>query len=146
MDLLHHEGTTMGLNWPGVFMGVNELPEPEKKICQAVVDEIGDTLKVELASCGLPPHASPSSRQFSLIAVPDNSQILVGISPSTGMPQVSWLDGPNGRYPLSAMVDLLQNQQGGRLRRWGRCLYPAAPSDLPSRSESKQSTHAKWRP
>lgn len=58
MGLLHPEGTTMGLNWPGVFMGVNELPEPEKKIRQAVVDEFGDTLKAELSSCGLPPHAS----------------------------------------------------------------------------------------
>lgn len=112
MDLLHYEGTTMGLNWPGAFMGGNELPESEQKICQAVVDEFGDALKAELASRGLPPHASPFYRQFSFIAVRDNSQILVGISPATGMSQVSWLDRPNDRYPLSAMVDLLQNQQG----------------------------------
>lgn len=145
MDLLRCEGTAMGLNWPGVFMGVNELPEPEQKICEAVVDEFGDTLKAELASCGLPTHASPFFRQLSLIAVRDNSKILVAISPATGMPQVSWLDRPNDRYPLLAMVDLLQNQRGGRLRRWCRCLYPGAHSDLPSRSESQQSAHAKWR-
>ncbi|GEM_PF-3417565 len=117
----------MGLNWPGVFMGVNGLPEPEKKIRQAVVDEFGDTSKAELSSCGLPPHASPSSRQFSLIAVPDNSQILVGISPSTGMPQMSWLDGPNGRHPLSAMVDLLQNQQGWTVAAVGSLPLPGSP-------------------
>lgn len=48
----------MGLNWQSAFMGRNELPESEQKLCQAVVDEFGDALKAELASPGLPPHAS----------------------------------------------------------------------------------------
>lgn len=102
----------MGLNWPGAFMGGNELPEPEQKSSHAVLDEFGDAVKSELTSRGLPPHASPFFRPFSLIAVRDSSQILVGISPATGMPQVSWLSRPNDTYQLAAMVDLLQNQQG----------------------------------
>lgn len=112
IDLLLHEGTTMGLNWPGAFMGSNELPEAEQKSIHAVVDEFGDALKSELASRGLLPHASPFFRPFSFMAVRDSSQILVGISPATGMPQVNWLNRPNDTYQLSAMVDLLQNQQG----------------------------------
>lgn len=61
---------------------------------------------------GLLPHASPFFRPFSFIAVRDSSQILVGISPATGMPQVNWLNRPNDTHQLSAMVDLLENQQG----------------------------------
>jgi len=43
------------------------------------------------------------------------------------MPQVSWLDGPNGRYPLSAMVDLLQNQQGWTVAAVGSLPLPGSP-------------------
>ena len=112
MDLLQYEGTTMGVTGRAHSWAETSCRNRSRRSAKQVVDEFGDALKAELASRGLPPHASPFYRQFSFIAVRDNSQILVGISPATGMPQVSWLDRPNDRYPLSAMVDLLQNQQG----------------------------------
>jgi hypothetical protein len=102
----------MGLNWPGAFMGGNELPGPEQESARAVIDEFGEAVKIELASRGMPPHASPFFRPFSFIAVRDSSQIMIGISPATGMPQVLWLNRPRDSYQLAAMVDLLQNQQG----------------------------------
>lgn len=102
----------MGLDWPGAFAGGNQLPEPEQQAAKAVVDDFGEALKAELASRGLPSHASPFFRPFSFMAVRDSTQIMIGISPTSAMPQILWLDRPGENYHLSAMVNLLRDRQG----------------------------------
>lgn len=102
----------MGLNWPAAFVGGNEIPEADQEGVRAVVDEFGEALKSELAARGLPPHASPYFRPFSFAAVRDNTQLMIGISPASGLPQVQWHDRPNDAYQLSAMVQLLKDQMG----------------------------------
>ncbi|WP_193127715.1 hypothetical protein [Gulosibacter sediminis] len=79
---------------------------------RALLDEFGDTVSRLLSIQGLPPHASPFFRPFSLVALRDSQQVLVGAGPATGVAHLSWLDEPNQHYDAAAMVDLFKNQLG----------------------------------
>lgn len=102
----------MGLNWPGAYSGNEDIPETERASLREVMDQFGDALRAELAALELPPHASPFFRPFSLIAVRDRTQILVGISPAAGLPQILWLDQPTQTHAPSALVDFMRDKQG----------------------------------
>lgn len=79
---------------------------------RALLDEFDDTVSRLLSIQELPPHASPFFRPFSLVALRDSQQVLVGAGPATGVAHLSWLDEPNQHYDAAAMVDLFKNQLG----------------------------------
>ena len=117
----------MGLNWPGVSTGSGDMEDAVQQEVRKLLDEFGDAVAQRLASMGLPPHASPIFRPFSLVAVRDSAQILAGFSPASGMSQLSWLDHPTSFYSPAAMVDLLKNQLGWQV---SAVLSLPLPSDL----------------
>lgn len=88
------------------------MDAPAQKDTRALIDDFGDAVSRQLLNLGLPPHSSPFFRPFSLVAIRDSTQILIGISPARGMAQLTWLDEPTQFYTLSAMADLLKNQLG----------------------------------
>lgn len=83
-----------------------------RKEVRELIDDFGDALSAALARLGLPPHASPFFRPFSLVAVRDSGQVLIGLGPAVGMAHLTWLYQPTQFYALPAMVDLLKNQLG----------------------------------
>ncbi|MDQ1175412.1 hypothetical protein [Microbacterium sp. SORGH_AS_0421] len=91
-----------------------------------LIDEFGDALSGALARFGLPPHASPFFRPFSLVALRDSGQVLIGLGPAVGVAQLTWLDQPTQFYALPAMVDLLKNQLGWEI---GAVLSLPLPDD-----------------
>lgn len=109
-ELLSSEGDTIGLNWPRAYSSNDDIPEPERASLRAVMDQFGDVLQAELVALQLPPYASPFFRPFSLIAVRERAQILVGVSPAAGMPQILWLDLPTQVHAPSALVDFMRDQ------------------------------------
>lgn len=116
----------MALNWPGVSTGGGDMDASTQQQVREVLDEFGDAVSRHLASVGLPPHASPFFRPFSLVALRDSVQILVGLSPASGMSQLSWLDRPTIAHAPAAMVDLLKNQLGWQV---GAVLSLPLPTD-----------------
>jgi hypothetical protein len=102
----------MPLNWPGAFTHGGNLPEEIQQQVRQMLDDFGAALVSQLAALGLPAHASPVYRPFSLAVVRDDVQVLVGFSPATGMAVINWIDQPDMRYQPAAMVDLLTNQLG----------------------------------
>lgn len=81
----------------------------------ALLDEFGDAVSRHLAALGVALHASPFFRPFSLVMLRDSAQVLVGISPATGMSNLQWLDQPDQFYAPAAMVDYVKNQLGWEL-------------------------------
>ena len=116
----------MGLNWPGVSSVGGDMDATTQQQARQLLDEFGDAVSQHLASMGLPPHASPFFRPFSLVVLRDSVQILVGISPAAGMSQLSWLDRPLIAHAPAAMVDLLKNQLGWQV---GAVLSLPLPTD-----------------
>lgn len=109
---------------------------------RGLLDDFGDAVARHLAVLGLPPHASPFFRPFSLVALRDSVQILVGLAPASGMAQLSWLDHPSNLYTPAAMVDLLKNQLGWQI---SAVLSLPLPTDLqrPARIDAAARAHAK---
>lgn len=79
---------------------------------RSVIDDFGNAVSSQLQALGLRPHSSPFFRPFSLVALRDRAQILIGCSPGTGMSELKWVDEPNQFFAPAAMVDLLKNQLG----------------------------------
>ncbi len=132
----------MGLNWPGVSTGGGDMGVASQKDVRALLDDFGDSVSRQLSILGLPPHASPFFRPFSLVALRDRAQVLVGLGPASGMAQLSWLDQPTQFYAPAAMVDLLKNQLGWEV---GAVISLPLPTD-PQRAaklEAVASAHAK---
>lgn len=132
----------MGLNWPGVHTGGGDMDAAVQAEVRALIDEFGDAVSRELARSGLPPHASPFFRPFSLVAIRDGAQILIGLGPAVGMAQLTWLDHPTQFYALSAMVDLLRNQLGWEISAVLSLPLPA-DSQQAAKIEAAAAAHAK---
>lgn len=105
----------MGLNWPGVSSGGGDMGNETQAEVRELLDDFGDAVARQLAILGLPRHASPFFRPFSLVALRDSGQVLVGLSLATGMSQLSWLDHPGEVFAPRAMEDLLTNQLGWQI-------------------------------
>ncbi len=121
----------MPIAWPGAYTHGGDLPEDVQQEVRQMLDDFGDAVVAQLAALGLPAHASPVFRPFSLAVVRDDVQVLVGFSPATGMSTINWLDQPGAQLQLVAMVDLLKNQLG---REVGAVIALPRP-DRPERSE-----------
>lgn len=131
----------MGLNWPGVSTSGGDMDGESQSSARGLLDEFADTLSSQLSILGLPPHASPFFRPFSLVVLQDSVQVLVGVSPATGIAELTWVNHPTQFYSQTAMVDLLKNQLG---REVSAVLSLPLPFD-PQRSskiEAAASTHA----
>lgn len=88
------------------------MDEATKTSVQAVIDEFGDALRRNLSAMGLPFHASPFGRPFSLTTVRDSRQIMAASSPATGVAQLTWLDRPSETHAQADLASLTQNQLG----------------------------------
>ena len=62
----------MGLNWPGVSTGGGDMDDAAQKDVRTLLDDFGDAVSRYLSAQGLPPHASPFFRPFSLVALRDS--------------------------------------------------------------------------
>lgn len=102
----------MGLNWPAVSTGGGDMADETQTQMRALLDDFGDAVARNLAAFGLPRHASPFFRPFSLVVIRDSGQALVGLAPANGISQLTWLDRPDQFYAPHAMEDLLANQLG----------------------------------
>jgi hypothetical protein len=102
----------MGLNWPAVSTGGGDMADETQTQMRALLDDFGDAVARNLAAFGLPRHASPFFRPFSLVVIKDSGQALVGLAPANGISQLTWLDRPDQFYAPNAMEDLLANQLG----------------------------------
>lgn len=100
----------MPLNWPGAFTHGGNLSGDAQIHVKAVIDEFADRVASNLRSFGLPPHASPIFRPFSLAVLKDRSKVLVGFSPATGMPVQNWIDQSADLFHPAAMADLVKNR------------------------------------
>lgn len=105
----------MPLNWPGAFTHGGNLPDEVQAQVRELLDEFGDAVAASLRTVGLPPHASPIFRPFSLAVIRDQTQVLVGFSPASGMATLNWIDQPGDRFHPAAMVDLVQNRLGRQI-------------------------------
>lgn len=105
----------MPLNWPSAFTHGGNLPEDVQVQVRTLLDEFGDAVAAQLGSIGLPPHASPVFRPFALAVLRDQTRVLVGFSPASGMSTLNWIDQPGERYQPAAMVDLVQNRLGRQI-------------------------------
>lgn len=132
----------MGLNWPGVSTGGGDMDAAAQRDVRALLDDFGDCVSRRLSALGLPPHASPLFRPFSLVAVRDTGQVLVGLGPALGMAQLSWLDRPTEFHPSAAMVDLLQNQLGWEVSAVISLPLPTDPQRA-AKLEALAAAHAK---
>jgi hypothetical protein len=132
----------LGLNWPGVSTVFGNMDSSVQKEVRTLLDAFGDAVLSHLSALQLPPHASPFFRPFSLVALRDGTQVLVGLSPATGMPQLAWLDRPSESFAPDAMVDLLKNQHGWEISAVLSLPLPEDPHRS-ARIEEVASEHAK---
>lgn len=102
----------MGLNWPRFIINGGDMDVASQKAVRALLNDFGDSVFRQLSILGLPPHASPFFRPFSLVALRDRAQVLVGLGPASGVPQLKWLDRPTQVHAPAAMTDLLRHQLG----------------------------------
>ncbi len=109
---------------------------------RALLDEFGDSVSRQLSTLGLPPHKSPFFRPFSLVAILDIAQVLVGLGPASGISQLRWLDRPNQLYTPAAMTDLLKNQLGWEISAVISLPLPTDPQRA-AKIESVASAHVK---
>jgi hypothetical protein len=132
----------MGLNWPGVSTSGGEMADDKQADVRKLLDEFGTAVAQNLGALGLPHHASPFFRPFSLVAMRDAGQVLVGLAPAIGISQLTWLDHPDKTYAPRAMEDLLANQLGWQI---GAIVSLPLPND-PFRAqvvEAAAATHTK---
>ncbi|MGW9021098.1 hypothetical protein ACWGOE_06405 [Leucobacter chromiiresistens] len=132
----------MGLNWPGVSTGGGDMEAAVQTDVRTLIDDFGDAVSRELVRLGLPPHASPFFRPFSLVAIRDSAQVLIGLGPAVGIAQLTWLDHPTQFYALPAMVDLLKNQLGWEISAVLSLPLPKDPQRS-SKVEAAAAAHAK---
>lgn len=113
-NLLHKDRleTQVGLNWPAISSVNGDMSDEAQVEVKQLLDDFGDAVARRLTALGLRLHASPFFRPFSLVAVKDSKQILIGLSSTQGMSQLTWLDQPDLFYAPSAMQDMLENQLG----------------------------------
>ena len=102
----------MGLNWPAVSTFGGDMADETQAQMRALLDDFGDAVARNLAALGLPRHASPFFRPFSLVVIRDSGQALVGLTPANGISQLTWFDRPDQFHAPDAMEDLLANQLG----------------------------------
>ncbi len=98
------------------------MDDTAQKEVKLLLDEFGDAVSQALTELGLPDYTSPFFKPFSLIVLRDRAQVLIALSPASGMAQLSWLDRPNEVHGLSAMTQLVKQQLG-----WNEVLVLALP-------------------
>lgn len=132
----------MGLNWPRIISSRAEMDAATQQAVRALLDDFGDSVSRRLSTLGLPPHASPFFRPFSLVSLRDSAQVLVGLGPSSGIPQLKWLDRPTQLYTPAAMSNLLESQLGWEISAVISLPLPDDPQRA-AKIESVASAHAK---
>jgi len=98
------------------------MDDTARKEVQALLDNFGDSVSKALAELGLPAYTSPFFKPFSLIALRDRTQVLIALSPASGVAQLTWLDRPDEVYSQTAMTQLVEQQLG-----WTEVLVLALP-------------------
>lgn len=132
----------MGLEWPGAAYVRGDMDENSKASVQAVIDDFGDAFKRNLTALGLPSHASPFGKPFSLSVLRDGRQIMVACSPATGMAQLVWLDRPSEFFAPAALISFMQDQLGLPVHALAFLPLPTDPQRV-AKIEAAAATHAK---
>jgi hypothetical protein len=114
-----------------ISTGGGDMDAEAQKDVRALIDDLGDAVSSQLLSLDLRPHASPFFRPFSLVAIRDRAQVLIGLSPAVGVAQLTWLDHPAEFYAPAAMVDLLKNQFGWEISAVLSLPLPTDPQRAP---------------
>lgn len=82
----------MPLSWGGAIMRAGNLPRDEERPLQNLLDEFGDAVAEALGRLGLARHLSVLFRPFNLLAIRDDSSLVVAFgSARGGMLEQRWI-------------------------------------------------------
>jgi hypothetical protein len=101
------------INWPTIESGGGNMSEPDQQAIRQQLNTFGDFVIEGLTALGLPPHASPLWRPWSLLTVKDKEKVLCAFSPLTGgIANVHWLDRPTENWGSDGMRTAVKNELG----------------------------------
>lgn len=106
----------MTLAWPGVRSMGGDLADEDEPAIEAVLDEFGDAVAYYLQQRGLPRHASPVFKPFSMVLIRDREKMLATFAPATGMANIDWFDRLNEAISPEGFVDFVRNRLAGEAR------------------------------
>jgi len=95
-------------------MGGN-LPDEDEQSVEATLDEFGDAVEHYLKQRGLPRHASPVFKPFSMVLVRDREKMLATFSAAVGTANIDWFDRPAEALSTEDFVDFVRNRLAGKV-------------------------------
>ncbi len=100
------------LDWPGIQYGGGDLGDSDQQAIREELNRFADVVVKELKAIGLPPHASPLWRPWSLLVIKDAAKVMCAFSPLTGgVANVNWLDRTSENY-APAGLPAVKNELG----------------------------------
>lgn len=117
----------MSLAWPGIRNMGGNLPDEDEESVEAVLDEFGDAVEHYLKQRGLPRHASPVFKPFSMVLVRDREKMLATFSAAVGTANIDWFDRPAEALSTEDFVDFVRNRLAGTVTSVVALPLPYAP-------------------
>jgi hypothetical protein len=105
----------VSLAWPGIRNMGGDLAEQDEDAVQAVLDEFGDAVAHYLAQRGLPRHASPIFKPFSMVLIRDREKMLASFTAAVGMSSIDWFDRLDQALTTDGYVDFVRNRLAGEV-------------------------------
>lgn len=103
----------MGLPWPGISSGGGDLDAEQQKLIRGSLDTFADAVIEQLSRFGLPAHASPLWRPWSVLIVRDAEKVLCAFSPLTGgIASVQWMDRSSEIFPATEIARAVKDELG----------------------------------
>jgi hypothetical protein len=90
-----------------------DLPDEDEDAVTSVLDEFGGAVEHYLQQRGLPRHASPLFKPFSMVLVRDREKMLATFSAAVGMASIDWFDRPTEALSTQDFVDFVRNRLAG---------------------------------
>ncbi len=81
-----------GIAWPMVYRGGGNLDTDLINEMRSLLNDFGMLLGIKAMKDGINKFAFPLFREFNLIGALTNNQVLYALSPSIGLPTLSWID------------------------------------------------------
>ncbi|WP_164704484.1 TIR domain-containing protein [Blastococcus litoris] len=89
------------------------MPDGDRQAVHKQLNQFADFVVAGLAKHGLPQHASPLWRPWSVLVVRDREKVLCAFSPLTGgIANVNWLDKPGEMWSPDGMAQAVRSELG----------------------------------
>jgi len=100
--------------WPGLSRGGGNLYNEITTEIRQLISEFGNELEDSVSGTRLSIFSFPLFREFNLIGGITDTEVLVAISPSNGMPMISWFDWSKEQPPLRdySLLSAIKEQMG----------------------------------